>query len=287
MSSSLRPLARILRRVPLAALLVACAGAPPADLAEPAALPTLAQTLPLGARATYTIVDSVRVEADGERVRFRTEVAYAAEARLRFRTSGDTLLATVTLAALEGTLLNPTTGAAAVGLEDVDGVWVVAVARDGALTPLETPSVTDRFREIVGAADLPRTLFVSLPDGPAGVGTEWVDTVRVSDEGAGVRRATTTVARSRIAESTQVAGRPVLILESVLDVSIEAESAAGLDEPTTQVLRGSIRRRATWDAGLRRLTHYRATGRLRGELRVDGLEPIPLTADVVREVTGS
>lgn len=286
MTSRLPPFAGSLRPVPLAALLLGCAGAPAAAPAEPA-LPPLAQTLPLGGRATYGIVDSVRVEADGERVRFRTEVAYSAEVRLRFRTSGDTLLATATLSALEGTLRNPTTGTATVGLGDVDGDWVFAVGRDGEVTSLETPAVTGGFREIVGTEDIPRTLFISLPDGPAVVGTEWVDTVRLADEGAGVRRRTTIIGRSRVAERALAAGRPVLIVESVLDVSIEAESGAGSDEPTSQVLRGSVRRRATWDAGLRRLTHYRATGRLTGELRVDGLDAIPLTADVVREVTGS
>lgn len=286
MISMVPPFAGSLRCVPVAALLLGCAGAPAVAPADPV-LPSLAQTLPLGGRATYHIVDSVRVEADGERVRFRTEVAYSAEVRLRFRTTGDTLLATATLSALEGTLRNPTTGAATVGLADVDGEWVVAVGRDGAVSSLEAPAVTDAFLEIAGTEDIPRTLFISLPDGPAAVGTEWVDTVRLADEGGGVRRRTTIVGRSRVAENTLVAGRPVLIVESVLNVSIEAESAAGSDEPTSQVLRGSIRRRATWDAGLRRLTHYRATGRLTGELRVDGLDAIPLTADVVREVTGT
>jgi hypothetical protein len=269
------------------AFLVACAGAPPQVPPPPVAPTVLAQTLPLGSRATYTIVDTVRVEADGERVRFRTRAAYEAEVRMRFRTAGDTLLASATLSRLAGSLENPTTGSVVVSLDDVDGDWVAAIGRDGSVTPVATPSLTDRFREVVGTADLLRALFVRLPDGPAVEGTQWVDTLVTSDAGAGASRSTTTVGRSRVAERTLVAGRPVLIIESVLDVTIEAQTDARSDEPSRQSLRGTIRRRTTWDAGLRRLTHYRATGRLVGELRVEGLDPIPLTADIVREVTGT
>ena len=75
-----------------AAVLAACAGQPPPATAPVAGPTTLAQTLPLGGRATYTIVDSAYIEADGERVRFRTRVGYEAEVRMRFRTDGDDLV---------------------------------------------------------------------------------------------------------------------------------------------------------------------------------------------------
>jgi hypothetical protein len=268
-----------------ATVFTACAGPPPppaAPVAEPA---TLAQTLPLGGRATYTIVDSVYIEADGERVRFRTRVGYEAEMRMRFRTDGDELIATASLSRLEGLLENPTTGAVATSLEDVDGDWVASVGRDGTVAILETPELTDRFREVVGTEDLLRGLFVSLPDASVTEGSQWVDTLRTRDVGAGVSRTTTIISRSRVAERATMAGRPVLVLESVLDVATRAETEPGATEPSAQTLRGTLRRRTTWDAGLRRLTHYRATGRLTGRLEVEGLEPIPLSADVVREVT--
>ncbi|HSM35034.1 MAG TPA: hypothetical protein VK837_01440 [Longimicrobiales bacterium] len=268
-----------------AAVVAACASQPPPASAPVAEPTTLAQTLPLGGRATYTIVDSAYIEADGERVRFRTRVGYEAEVRMRFRTDGDDLVATASLSRLEGLLENPTTGTVATSLDDVDGDWVASIERDGTVVSLETPVLTDRFREVVGTEDLLRGLFVSLPDAPVTEGSQWVDTLRTRDVGAGVRRTTTIVARSRVAERATVAGRPVLILESVLDLDTRAETEPGATEPSAQTLRGTLRRRTTWDAGLRRLTHYRATGRLVGRLEVEGLEPIPLSADLVREVT--
>lgn len=180
---------------------------------------------------------------------------------------------------------NPTTGAIGTSLEDVDGDWVASIDREGTVASLQTPVLTDRFREVVGTEDLLRGLFVSLPDAPVTEGSQWVDTLRTSDAGAGVRRTTTIVERSRVAEQATVAGRPVLIIESVLAVETRAETEPGATEPSAQTLRGTLRRRTTWDAGLRRLTHYRATGRLTGRLEVEGLEPIPLSADIVREVT--
>ncbi len=90
--------------------------------------------------------------------------------------------------------------------------------------------------------------------------------------------------RTRVTERQEEAGRPVLVLESVIDTTIDAESRGEADEPSTQQLRGTIRRQALWDVGWRRLVRYRASGRLTGRLQVDGMDPIPLSADVVREV---
>lgn len=245
----------------------------------------LAQTLPLGGRVTYQVIDSVRIEADGERVRFATEAAYSAVVRMRFRSEGEGgLLAEASLVEFEGSLVNPTTGTVRATLEDVEGLWTAAVARDGRVTPVETPALSDAFRSVVGGGDLLRSLFISLPDAPADVGDDWVDTLRTSDEGPATRQTSTSIVRTRVAERSDSQGRPVLVLESVIETEILAESRAGTDEPSAQELRGTIRRRAVWDAGLRRLVRYRATGRLTGRLDVNGLEPIPLSADVVREV---
>lgn len=244
----------------------------------------LSHTLPLGGRATYQIVDSVAIEADGERVRFTTEAAYSALVRMRFRTERGGLLVEASLTEFEGSLSNPTTGGVRAGLDDVDGAWTVSVAPDGRVTPVATPELSDAFRGVVGGDDPLRSLFIPLPDAPADVGTEWVDTLQTADEGPGSRQSSTSVVRTRVAERSETDGRPVLVLESVIETVIRAESDAGTEEPSTQELRGTIRRRAVWDAGLRRLVRYRATGRLTGRLDVNGLQPVPLSADVVREV---
>jgi len=263
-----------------------CTPPPERAQAGPAAAPTLAQTLPLGSRATYQVTDSVRIEADGERVRFTTEAAYSALVRMRFRSAADSLLVDASLTEFEGSLVNPTTGAVHATLADIDGEWTATVDRRGRVTPIELPALSDAFRAVVGTEDLLRTLFLPLPDAPAGVGAQWVDTLRTTDEGARTRQTATHIVSTRVAERAEAAGRTVLILESVIETELEAVSRAETDEPSTQVLRGTIRRRAEWDAGLRRLVRYRATGRLSGQLEVEGLGPVPLSADVMREVVG-
>lgn len=281
------PTLQCVRSAALAALTAAaCASPPPPEPQDPTTAPALvlAQTLPLGGRAAYAIVDSVRVVADGQRVRFSTEATYEAELRLRFRTRGDSLEVIVTPTAFAGRIDNPTTGAVTASMSDIRGEWTASVARDGSVQVLEAPALTDGFRAVVGTEDLVRALFVPLPDGPAEVGTVWVDTLFAEDVGAWTSQSSRSIVRSRVSDRTRVAGRTVLVVDAVIDLTLEATSASPTDEPSTQVLRGSLRSRSSWDAGLRRLADSRTSGRLTGELRVEGLEPVPLTADIVRAV---
>lgn len=263
----------------------ACASAPPPDPEPPAPPPpVLAHALPLGGRVTYEFADTVRVETDGERVRFATEAGYRGLARLRYRNEAGELRVNARLLEFEGHVSNPTTGSTRASLADVDGEWDLALSRDGKPETRSVPDLSDEVLAVVGTRDLLRLLFIPLPDAAAEVGSEWVDTVRTSDETPGVSQSTTAVVRTRVAEADDASGRVVLTLESVTETTVRGTTSGGVDEPSTQSLRGTIRRSALWDVGLQRLLHYRASGRLTGTLRVEGLGEIPLTADVVREV---
>lgn len=263
-------------------LLTACVGPPgvpaPAGLAygEPEPNP-----------AVFVFSDSATfaIQAPGYGV-LEVETARRGTAQLHFQNTSDKLWVRLRFTAFEGSVRTPSQGSSSVDAADLGGPLGVEVSFEGAVTVVDSPSVTPALLDVAGLESLVRPFFPPLPGGRVGPGARWVDTVRTREEVRGIVTRGTSVITSTLAGDTTVAGRRVLRIVTETDVSVEASGASG-GVDVEQALRGTLMGEVFWDEAAHLLIERAERGVLSGSLAMPGVgvDPLPVTARVRRQVS--
>lgn len=191
---------------------------------------------------------------------------------------------TMSLTTLDGVLTQPMGGPVRVDEDDVEGVLVFSLDREGNPVIAETPSVAVNASQMVSGLALAHGFFPGLPGRAVAEGDTWVDTVTYQgSEGAGTR-SETSVLRYTVSADTVVAGRSLLRLDvegttsSSADLSVAGMSVSQSSELQTE---GFV----LWDpeAGLMVERHTSSTGS--GTARVPMVpNPLPIRIDTRQHV---
>lgn len=198
----------------LPALLSACAGGAPA----------LEYGVPSTSDVRYTYGDTTTISVNmmGQSLEMaqRGVVDYA----VSFSPAAAGVNVTMSVTELQGTLSQPMGGAVRIDTDDVQGVLVFALDREGNAVVAEQPTVSAEASQLVSALALSHSFFPGLPGRAAAVGDAWVDTVSYQGtEGAGERSATG-VYHYAVVGDTVVGGQALLHIA----VQGESESTATL-----------------------------------------------------------
>lgn len=229
------------RSLVLAALslaLSACAGGAPA---LEYGIPT-----PGDVRYTYGDTTTVTVSVMGQNLEVaqRGVVDYA----VSFSPAPAGVNVTMSVSELEGTLTQPMGAPVRIDGNDVEGVLVFAMDRQGNTVVAERPTVSMEASQLVSGLALSHTFFPGLPGRSVSVGDMWVDTVSYQGtEGAG-DRSETSVFRYTVVGDTVVSGRG--LLKIALDGT--SELTATLDVQGMSVSQRSeveVEGYVLWDAG--------------------------------------
>ncbi len=269
----------------VAAVLLALGGC--AGAGDPAQPPGLAYGEPDPNPATYTFSDtaSFEIQAPGYGV-MEVETAHRGTAELRFQESAGGYDVDVRFPELEGSFRSAGQGEERVTAADIEGAVGVEVSFRGAVAVVDTPAVSEAFREVVGVEALVRPLFVRLPGHAVSAGARWVDTVVTREEAAGTASTGTSVIVSTLLGDTLVDGRRLLRIDTRTETALEVVGTSGGTE-IEQQLSGTVEGRVLWDPEARLLYARSESGELTGTLVLPGtgVPGMPVSARVRRTVS--
>lgn len=250
----------------VAALLSGCAGGAPA---LEYGLPT-----PDAVRYTYGDTTTVTVSIMGQTLEMaqRGVVDYA----VAFAPAPSGVNVSMSVSELEGVLSQPMGASVRIDSDDVQGVLVFALDREGNAVIAEQPTVSVEASQMVSGLALSHTFFPGLPGRAVAVGDMWVDTVSYQgSEGAG-DRSETGVYRYTVVGDTVVSGRSLLRI----DVAGSNELSATLDVQGMSVSQRSeveVDGWVLWDAEAGLMVERRSTATGSGTASVPVAPgPIPI-----------
>ena len=252
--------------LPLLALsLAACAGAPVLEYAMPS---------PDNVRYSYADTSTVGVSLMGQSLEMAQRAT--AEYAVSFSPAPAGVNVTMTLSELSGVITQPMGGPLRVDEDDVEGVLVFSLDRQGNSVIAERPTVDLNASQMVSGLALAHGFFPGLPGRSASPGDSWADTVSYEGaEGAGTR-SESAIVRYTVVGDTMVDGRTLLRI----DLSGSTDSSAEL-----AVAGMSVSQRSTldtegfvlWDAEARLLVERHATSTGTGTASVPvAPNPIPI-----------
>lgn len=205
---------RFLALATLTGTLAACAGG----------APRLEYTVPEPGDVRYSYADTtvVSVSMMGQSLEMsqRAVAGYA----FAFAPASEGVSVTMSVTALSGSITQPMGPPVSLDEDQVEGVLVFSLDREGNAELAEQPRVDLEASQLVSALSLAHGFFPGLPGRAVAVGDTWTDTVSFEGrEGAG-ERSETMVLRYVVAGDTVVADRDLLRI----DVEGAGETAAEL-----------------------------------------------------------
>lgn len=196
---------------------------------------------------------------------------------------GEALEARVRLLEYRGRFENPAQGDLATDESGIQGAWVVRLDPSGRIEVTDTPALSAAAREIAGGESLLRPLFAHLPGGATAPGAVWVDTVSITEAGAGAVSRARSIIRSTLAGDTILGERVLAVIrtESATEVEVEGESGG---VRILQRLTGTLHGTVLWDPSASLLVERVESGTLEGTLELpgSGFAPLPVRAVVRR-----
>ena len=277
------------RSVPPASLLLlglcaACAGLPVPGLGGDDGV--LAYGESSGA-AVYAFTDSTSMTiAAGPMGTLRVLSAQSGAVEITMEGDAEGIRGTVRVLDYDGRFENPGQGAIRADEDDIAGAWTVALSPRGRLAVIDTPSVSERGREILGDESFVRPFFVHLPGGRAEPGARWVDTVSVTEQGPETVTRARSIIASALAGDTVVDGRRLLVIRTESSTTLEVEGSSGGVE-VLQRMSGASRGTILWDAAEGVLVDREESGELEGTLELPGMgfTGLPVDATVRRTLS--
>ncbi len=257
-----------------AAVVSACAGGAPA----------LEYGVPSPGDVRYVLGDtttiSVNIMGQSLEMAQRGVVDYA----VSFTPAPEGVNVTMAVSELQGTLSQPTGGSIRIDTDDVQGVLVFALDREGNAVVAEQPTVSAEASQLVSALTLAHSFFPGLPGHPVNVGDAWVDTVSYQgDEGAGAR-SETAVYHYAVLADTVVDGRALLHI----GMQGESESSATLSVEGMSVSQRSevdVEGWVLWDPAAGLMVERRSTASGSGTATVPiAPAPIPIRVNSTQTV---
>ena len=261
-------------------LLTGCAAAPPNAPPAPAGV-MLSYAAPAPMTATYEFVDSSGFNIRGGAIGDITVAARASgTAEAAIAPKGTDVEMRVKVTDLTGSFSNSAMGGTTSATEaDVQGEAVMTVSPRGVLTIAQLPTTSRSAQGIGMGAGFFRRFTVRLPAVPVTRGSAWTDTVRASDDNAGVKSAVTDVVTATWARDTVVAGRTLNVLTHSTQRTLEV---AGTSEGVqiAQKLSGTATGYTLWDPQRNLVVERFENTDLSGtfDLPAMGLSGMPVTA---------
>jgi hypothetical protein len=241
-------------------------------------LRALAYRLPDPPAATYSVVDTVRVDFDALGQSVALQAASRALYGLAFERAGEGLRVRVDVRDLEAEVSVPVAEPIRVDEGIIDGEIVVVLDRRGGLTVLEAPEIEQAAAPFFAGPTIARSLFPGLPGRATSEGERWADTVAyAADADTGGSSGRSVLAYTVVGEVTMEGHR---LLEVVFEGTTEmrqtvAIQGVGIEQTTDLAVRG----RLLWDLerGLVRERETRSEGT--GSVKI-ALAPAPLPTRV-------
>ncbi len=267
----------------IAALLIAGTGA--CASAPRATAPTLAYAMPPVNPALYELTDTTRVRVEADRGRnLDTTIGLTARAHVGTHVDSAGLLASVRLATVRGTIAvgdQVTLQADSASLPT--GAALLRLGGRGIDSTMHVPGMPRSLARIIGGESFFHHFFVRLPGGPTVPGTEWTDTVSLTDEGAGVTSRTRTVVVSTLRGDTTIDARVLRVIDSRITTTIEVDGIVdGMQ--VSQRLIGAGTAVSLWDEPASMLVAREETLTANGtmDLPVAGLRGAPVASTTRR-----
>jgi hypothetical protein len=263
--------------VPLAVLVLAGCGSPPADPA-PAGL---AWAVPSSPTVVYARGDTAEVEVDAGGQVLEISVESRAVLDVGFEPAGPGVRVTAALREFAASMSNPMAPSQSIDESSIRGDLVFSMDRTGRVSDVQAPAVEGIAAQMFSAEEIATSLFPRLPARPVEPGTTWVDTLSVeSEEESGSIRSTSVVSYT-VAGDTTVAGRTLLRVELVSEEERRVDGTQGGME-INQDLSGTSEGWFLWDRARGLLVESYQTSSLAGTMAVSAA-PFPFPVEVEGE----
>lgn len=261
--------------------IAACASAPRVTV------PTLAYAVPAVNPASYTVADTTSVLVRGGRGQsLNTTIALLARATVGMHVDSTGMLASIRLESVDGTFQAGDSVAFRVDSSAVpSGAALLRMSRSGADSTMHLPSVGRALTRFIGGESFYYQFFPRLPGGTVAAGTVWTDTLRLSDEGAGVQSRTETIVSSSLTGDTAIDGRVLRVIVSRFTTSVDVNGIVdGMQ--VSQRLVGSGEATTLWDESASLLFSREETVTSTGTMDLPGanLRSVPVEARTRRVV---
>lgn len=267
----------------IAALLIAGTGA--CASAPRTTVPTLAYGMPPVNPALYELADTtvVRVEADRGR-NLDTTIGITVRAEVGTHVDSAGMLSSVRLRSVRGTFVvgdQVTLRADSASLPT--GAALLRMSARGADSTMHVPGMPRSLARIIGGESFFHHFFVRVPGGPVAPGTEWTDTVSLTDEGGGVQSRTRTVVVSALRGDTTIDARVLHVIHSRISTTIEVDGIVdGMQ--VSQRLVGAGEAVSLWDETRSMLVAREETLTVNGTMDLSGadLRGVPVQSTTKR-----
>lgn len=270
-----------------AALLPACASAPPATPPAPrGALLSYADAAP--GTHTYAFSDSSGFNIQGGAIgNIEAKIGTTGTATVTYAQNAGALQATIAITDFAGSMVNSAMGGGPSATEtDITGTAVVTVSPTGKPDVTTLPTLTKTAESVGLNRSFFRRFFIRLPGGTMNAGAIWVDTMDITDESGGTKAEVRDIQTSTFVKDTVIDGRTLAVITTTADRTLKI---AGVNEGVqiAQNLTGKTTGRALWDGQRRVLVERSETSELSGtfDLPQMGMTGLPVTARSANKVS--
>lgn len=270
-----------------AAILPACASAPPAASPAPSGM-VLSYADAAPANLTYAFADSSGFNIQGGAIgNIDVKIGSSGTATVAYAQSAGALQTTITVTDFAGSMTNSAAGGGPSATEtDITGATVVAVSPTGTPTVTTMPALTKSAESVGLNRSFFRRFFIKLPGGTRNPGATWVDTVSFTDESGGTKVDVRDILTSTFVKDTVVSGRTLAVIATTADRVLKV---TGVSEGVqiAQNLTGKTTGRALWDVQRRALVERAEVSELSGtfDLPQMGMTGLPVTARSASKVS--
>jgi len=270
------------RMLPLCLMvLVGCGGA--ATLGGSS--PEMVYAVPGGGALIYDRSDSMSIAIDAPGMGSITVVVgQLMTLGMTFASSGGGTRVRTSIERLAASLTNPLSGPVMLTEADVHGVLVVQLDSRGRAEVIETPTVADVGGLVFNVTTLAHELLPKLPPPGTMIGGTWVDTTSYVGADAPGSIEMTWIGTSRLVGDTLVDGRPLSLVRTDAEVTIEVTGTiSGME--ATQSMAGPETGFYLWDRSRRALVTHEVQRDLTGSSTVSALPTaLALTAKLRRSM---
>jgi hypothetical protein len=199
------------------------------------------------------------------------EASSRVTADLTFAQENGALSVTATITDVAGRFTSPGGPGQTIGPGDKPAPATVRIARNGAVSNIQLPTFSAALAQVTTPMQLFHSFFVRLPGRAVERGAAWTDTVRFSEEQAGLTTNVLLITRSTWTRDTTVAGRQLALIESQTTSRFEL-SGASQGVEIRQTLEGASQARALWDGNAHTLVERTEQGTASGTADLPGFD---------------
>lgn len=268
-------------RLILLAALPACASSAAPPSAPAPVGTTIAYAVPTPATVSYAFNDSSGFNIQGGAIgNITAAINSSGTADLTYAPAADGVEVTIKVTDFTGSMTNSAMGGGPTATEaDIEGSAVLKLTPRGSVTVVSLPKLAQNIQRVGISNSFFRRFFARLPGASVQPGAVWVDTITVSDEGAGTKADVRDVVTSTFARDTTVNGErlALITLSSVRNLNITG-SNDGVQ--IAQKLAGTSTGRVLWSPARNVIVERTEVSELSGtfDLPQMGMTGLPVTA---------